>query len=497
MKGKCSTHLVNVSEASISSTSDPDYHNEHGNPVYTHMLSISDNIHNKCKHLIQFLISTELEKVRNLVESSTKCPTVLLKADTGADVNLINSRTFDSLFDRKVLQFTSLRMERYGNNSTVEVLGKFHAFLRWNRRVYRQLFYVTDAHNSPNLLSRDGYYTLGVITPCYSVESARNSSKFQAIPEVTPTQPTASSDKANLQGDSFAHCENEGTVTVKRTHSSKLSIKKDELQGAPLTKVRILDVYSDVSTGIGKFPGEPYKFQLKTNVQPARHAPRKVPIHLQDAFHKEIRNMEQLGILKPVKEVTEWVNRFVIMEKKVPINSNNTHSSGHSVSKKLRICLDPQDLIKVLEREPYYTCSIEEILGKFHSMKRFKIADFNKGYWMVELHPESSKLTTMALDIGRFQWTRLPMGSIIAQNVFQRKLDTIFLDISGTTGIADDMIIYGGNDQKHDGNLLNFSEICRKNNLTLNLEKCNSDFQRFPSLDIYAVTKDCPQTQRK
>ena len=48
----------------------------------------------------------------------------------------------------------------------------------------------------------------------------------------------------------------------------------------------------------------------------------------------------------------------------------------------------------------------------------------------------------MALDIGRFQWTQLLMGSIIAQDVFQRKLNSIFLDVPGVTGIADDMIIY-------------------------------------------------------
>ena len=45
-------------------------------------------------------------------------------------------------------------------------------------------------------------------------------------------------------------------------------------------------------------------------------------------FHKEIRNLKQLGILKPVKEVTEWVNSFVIIEKKVPIDSSNSHSLG-------------------------------------------------------------------------------------------------------------------------------------------------------------------------
>ena len=83
--------------------------------------------------------------------------------------------------------------------------------------------------------------------------------------------------------------------------------------------------------------------------------PRKVPIHLQEAFHKEIWNLEELGILEPVKEVTEWVNSFVIVEKKVPLDSSNAHSPGHSVQKKLRICLDPRDLNEALEREPYYT----------------------------------------------------------------------------------------------------------------------------------------------
>ena len=142
-------------------------------------------------------------------------------------------------------------------------------------------------------------------------------------------------------------------------------------------------MYSDIFTGIGKFPRELYKFQLKENAKPARHAPRKVPIHIQDAFHEEISNLEQLGILELVKEVTEWVNSFVIMEKKVPFDSSNSHSPGHTVKRKLQICLDPRDLNKALEREPYYTHSIKEIIEKFHGMQQFTIADFNKGYWMV------------------------------------------------------------------------------------------------------------------
>ena len=52
--------------------------------------------------------------------------------------------------------------------------------------------------------------------------------------------------------------------------------------------------------------------------------------------------------------MTEWVNSFVIMEKKLPIDSSNSHSPGHTVQKKLKIYLDPRDLNEALEREPYY-----------------------------------------------------------------------------------------------------------------------------------------------
>ena len=99
-------------------------------------------------------------------------------------------------------------------------------------------------------------------------------------------------------------------------------------------KQDILEVYSDVFSRTEKFPGDPYKFQLKPNAKPTRHAPRKVSIHLQEAFHEEIRNLEELGILEETKEVTEWINSFVIVEKKLPIDSSNSHAPGHTVKKK-------------------------------------------------------------------------------------------------------------------------------------------------------------------
>ena len=434
LKAKCSTHSLEVPQASTSSAgtgaSEPLYFDDDGQPIFTHMVSVP----HVNKHLIKFPIALDYTTLRSQIGDSTTPPqAVLLKTDTGADVNLMNRQIFHQLFGKAkdLLQPTPIRMENYGN-SAIKVLGTFYAFLRWKGKVYKQLFYVTDCDRSPNLLLWDACYTLGVLKPCYTVE---NSTKCE---------------------HSFLHQKMNGPEKKLSNNSTKCSITREQLQSSPLTKQDILEIYANIFTRFGKFPGLPYKFQLKPNAKPTRHAPRKVPIHLQDVFHEEIRNLEALGILEETKDVTEWVNSFVIVEKKLPIDSSNSHSPGHSMNKKLQICLDPRDLNEALEREPYYTCSIEEIMGKFHGMTRFTIADFNKGYWMVQLDPESRKYTMMALDIGRFQWTRLPMGSIVAQDMFQRKLDAIFLSIPGVTGIAEDMIIYGRNDQEHDKHLSEF-----------------------------------------
>ena len=494
LQGKHSAHSLETPQANPAGASEPLYFNDEGQPVYTYMVSVP----HANKHLIKFPVALEPTTLKGNNADSPQS-TVLLKADTGADVNLMNRKTFNQLFgESKVLKPTPIKMKNYGNTA-VKVLGMFHAFLRWKDKVYRQLFYVTDCDRFPNLLSRDACYILGVLKPCYTVE--KTTTKKTITKKTTPTVNAYT--KGDVAAKSFHHQKMNGSEEKLSNNSNKQSILQSQLQDCPLTKQDILDVYSDVFTGIGKFPGMPYKFQLKENAKPTRHAPRKVPIHLQDAFHNEIRNLEKLGILEETKDVTEWVNSFVIVEKKTPVDSSKSptdsnSSQGHSKDRKLRICLNPRDLNEALEREPYYTRSIEEIMAKFHGMTRFTIADFNKGYWMVELDPESRKYMTMALDIGRFQWTRLPMGSVVAQDIFQRKLDGIFLDVPGVTGIAEDMVIYGRTDLEHDRHLVNFLDICRKNTLTLNPDKMQFRLpHKYHSLDTSGVPRGSVQIQRR
>ena len=66
------------------------------------------------------------------------------------------------------------------------------------------------------------------------------------------------SNKGDVVADSFLHQKMKGSKKKLSNYSNKWSINKSQLEGSPLTKQDILDVYSDVFTGIGKFPGMPY-----------------------------------------------------------------------------------------------------------------------------------------------------------------------------------------------------------------------------------------------
>ena len=60
---------------------------------------------------------------------------------------------------------------------------------------------------------------------------------------------------------------------------------------------------------------------------------------------------------------------------------------------------------------------------------------------------------------------------MVTQDIFQPKLDSIFIGMEGVTGIADAIVIAGRDEMEHDRNFLAFMEKCKSNNLTPNLEK--------------------------
>ena len=230
LKGKYSAHSLETPQANSAGASEPLYFNDEGQPVYTYTVSVP----HVNKHLIKFPVALEPTTLKGNNADSPQS-TVLLKADTGADINLMNRKTFNQLFGgaKEVLKPTPIKMENYGNTA-VKVLGMFHAFLRWKDKVYRQLFYVTDCDRSPNLLSRDACYILGVLKPCYTVENTtKNTSKNTTKNTSSPT--VNASTKGDVAAKSFHHQKMNGSEEKLSNNSNKQSILQSQLQGDPLT----------------------------------------------------------------------------------------------------------------------------------------------------------------------------------------------------------------------------------------------------------------------
>ena len=411
--------------------------------------------------------------------------TLTLQADTGADANAINKKTFNEIFPDVELEESTYILQNF-DKRLIKPIGSFRCFLRWKGHKYRVKFEVMGI-DTPNLLSRETTFLMGILKKCLSVEKAPNEPNNQvsstsvsghSVPlmeedPLTSTEGVFSHSVPSTEDRSQMNCASIPNTAESPESSSDLVVGLNNpslsIVDLPLTQEKVESTYADVFQGLGKFPGEPYKLRLKPDAVPAKHKPRKVPVHLQDAFHEEVERLVKIDVLEKVTEPTEWVNSFVIVEK--VIDSSNAHSANHAIKKSIRLCIDPKDLNEALEREPYYSRTIDELISMFAGAKVFTIVDMDKGYWQVVLHPESRKLTCMAFDIGRYQFKRLPMGSKVASNIFQRMLDSVYIGLPGVTGIADDMVIFGRNEEEHDRNLILFLETTRKNGLILNKRK--------------------------
>ena len=129
-----SAYVVQTSSGTSTSQTAPDYYTECGQPIYVQsymlqtMSTKSQKIPEKSKRMLEFPIGLHYEDLNQKV---------LLKVDTGSDINCISLGTFHKLFLNKQLNRSMLLLENCGN-SPVTIIGKFTAFIRWKGKVFHQ-----------------------------------------------------------------------------------------------------------------------------------------------------------------------------------------------------------------------------------------------------------------------------------------------------------------------------------------------------------------------
>ena len=232
-----------------------------------------------------------------------------------------------------------------------------------------------------------------------------------------------------------------------------------DVKQAPLTAQSILQDYQDVFKGLGHIGTS--SCVVDPSATPAQHTSRRIPIALKKEVKAKLEDLERRGIIVKETAPTEWISNMVVVAK----------------PKKIRICLDPQELNKVIQRPKYQMPTLEELLPKLCKAKIFSTLDARDGFYQISLDEASRKLTTFWTPFGRYRYLRMPFGVSLAPEEFESTLQEKLADLEGVEVIQDDIIVMGFGDTheqavlNHDENLLKLLERARKVNLRLNSRK--------------------------
>ena len=231
-----------------------------------------------------------------------------LQADTGADANAINKKTFNEVFPDVELEESTYMLQNF-DKRLIKPIGSFRCFLRWKGHKYRVKFEVMGIE-TPNLLSRETTFLMGILKKCLSVETVPNkpNNQISSLPvsghsvpstEAAPDAPVTSTEGVfshSVPSTEGVFCNSVPltedtapvTSTEERSQMNCASISdtaetpdssSDRVVGSnnhslsipdlPLTQDKVESTYADVFQGLGKFPGEPYLAEIEARCSPS------------------------------------------------------------------------------------------------------------------------------------------------------------------------------------------------------------------------------------
>ena len=97
---------------------------------------------------------------------------LVIRVDTGAEVNCMNEKTFRRLFPKVELSVCPYEIQNFGNSTAdISILGQFCTYLQFRGEKYLNTFIVTNANDCLNLLSHGATFRMGVLLPNYPEEN--------------------------------------------------------------------------------------------------------------------------------------------------------------------------------------------------------------------------------------------------------------------------------------------------------------------------------------
>ena len=97
---------------------------------------------------------------------------IVVRVDTGADVNCMNEKTFNELFPEVELSVCLHEIQNFRKSiADISILGQLHTYLEFRGEKYLNTFIVTNVNDCPSLLSYGATFRMGVLLPNYPEEN--------------------------------------------------------------------------------------------------------------------------------------------------------------------------------------------------------------------------------------------------------------------------------------------------------------------------------------
>ena len=110
---------------------------------------------------------------------------------------------------------------------------------------------------------------------------------------------------------------------------------------------------------------------------------------------------------------------------------------------------------------------MDDILLMLSNAKVFSKLDLCSAYWHVHLDEEFSLLTIFQTPLGRYRWKRLPFGTSVSSELFQKRLSAVLEYLERVIGVSDDESAT----EDHNKNLIALLNRCRSVGMKLNRDK--------------------------
>jgi hypothetical protein len=190
---------------------------------------------------------------------------------------------------------------------------------------------------------------------------------------------------------------------------------------------KLLDKFKHLFDGtLGSWKTEPIELELKEkDCKPYHSRPYPVPQSQEKKLKAEVKRLVEYGVLRKVNR-SEWAcPMFTILK---PDSS-------------LRSLADLRELNKRIKRKPFPLPKINDLLQKLEGFQYATSLDLNMGYYHIELSPNSSRLCTIVLPWGKYEYLRLPMGLCNSPDIFQEKMSELMVGLEFCRAYIDDLLV--------------------------------------------------------